>query len=71
MVRTEGSQLSHETLAEFINDNAPHYFVPRYMEFVDSLPMTPTSKVQKFKLREAGINAATWDLKASSYQVKR
>ncbi len=71
VVRTEGSQLSHETLAEFINDNAPHYFVPRYMEFVDSLPMTPTSKVQKFKLREAGINAATWDLKASSYHVKR
>lgn len=71
VVRTEGSTLTHEALAEFINDNAPHYFVPRYMEFVDSLPMTPTSKVQKFKLREAGVNAATWDLKTSSYQVKR
>ena len=71
VVLIEGSELSHETLAEFINDNAPHYFVPRYMEFVTSLPMTPTSKVQKFKLREAGVNAETWDLKTSTYQVKR
>ena len=66
-----GSDLSCEDLAEFINENAPHYFVPRYMDFVDSLPMTPTNKVQKFKLREAGIGPSTWDLKASTYQVKR
>ena len=66
-----GSDLSYEDLAEFINENAPHYFVPRYMDFVDSLPMTPTNKVQKFKLREAGVGPSTWDLKLSSYQVKR
>jgi len=66
-----GSDLSCEDLAEFINENAPHYFVPRYIDFVDSLPMTPTNKVQKFKLREAGVGPSTWDLKLSSYQVKR
>lgn len=71
VVLTEGAALNHEQLAEFINENAPHYFVPRYMEFVSSLPMTPTSKVQKFKLREAGVNADTWDLKQSTYKVKR
>jgi len=66
-----GSDLSYEDLAEFVNENGPHYFVPRYMDFVDSLPMTPTNKVQKFKLREAGVGPSTWDLKLSSYQVKR
>ena len=66
-----GSDLSYEDLAEFINENAPHYFVPRYMDFVDSLPMTPTNKVQKFKLREAGVGPSTWDLNLSSYQIKR
>ena len=65
------SDLSYEDLAAFINENAPHYFVPRYMDFVDSLPMTPTNKVQKFKLREAGVGPSTWDLNVSSYQIKR
>jgi len=71
VVLKDGADLSYEELAAFINDNAPHYFVPRYMEFVDSLPYTPTNKVQKYKLREAGINDNTWDLKSSSYEVKR
>ena len=71
VVLQDGTHLTHEDLAGFINENAPHYFVPRYMEFVDSLPMTPTNKVQKFKLREAGIGPSTWDLKTSTYQVKR
>ena len=41
------------------------------MEFVNSLPYTPTNKVQKFKLREAGLSPATWDLKQSAYRVER
>lgn len=65
------ADVSYEDLAGFINDNAPHYFVPRYMDFVDALPMTPTNKVQKFKLREAGVGASTWDLKSSTYKIKR
>lgn len=60
-----------EDICAFINDNAPHYFVPRYLEFVESLPYTPTNKVQKFKLREAGLSDATWDIKQSDYKVKR
>ncbi len=69
VVRSPGSELTAEELCAFINANAPHYFVPRYLEFVDSLPYTPTNKVQKFKLREAGITPTTWDLKASEFQV--
>lgn len=65
------SQISHEEMAKFINENAPYYFVPQYMEFVDSLPYTPTNKVQKFKLRELGITDNTWTLKQSDYKVKR
>ncbi len=65
------SEVSYEDLACFINEKAPYYFVPRYMDFVDALPMTPTNKVQKFKLREAGVGPSTWDLKSSAYKVKR
>ena len=41
--------------------NAPYFFVPRYVDVVDELPTTPTNKVQKFKLREKGLTATTWD----------
>ncbi len=71
IVLRDGEQPKHEDVCQFINDNAPHYFVPRYMEFVDALPYTPTNKVQKFKLREQGVGENCWDLKNSEYQVQR
>lgn len=71
IILKEGQQASHEDICRFINDNAPYFFVPRYMEFVQSLPYTPTNKVQKFVLREAGVGENTWDLKSSSYKVRR
>jgi crotonobetaine/carnitine-CoA ligase len=71
VVLKEGREISHEALARHINDNAPHFFVPRYLEFVDSLPYTPTQKVQKFKLRERGVTAATWDRLTSAFTVQR
>ena len=71
VVLEPGAEVLPETICAFINDAAPHYFVPRYIEFVESLPYTPTNKVQKFLLRQAGISADTWDLKASDYVVRR
>ncbi|MBE9538745.1 MAG: AMP-binding protein [Proteobacteria bacterium] len=71
IILRRGQSPSCEDICAFINENAPHYFVPRYMEFVDSLPYTPTNKVQKFKLREAGVSAACWDIKQSNYRVVR
>ncbi len=71
VVLSEGSTLSPEEICRFINDNAPYYFVPRYLEVVDSLPYTPTNKVEKYKLREAGIGDATWDSKAAGFKAVR
>lgn len=71
VVLKPGVSLTYEALAEFINNNAPYYFVPQYMEFVETLPYTPTNKVQKFKLREIGLTPGTWSLKQSDYKVKR
>jgi crotonobetaine/carnitine-CoA ligase len=39
--------------------------VPRYIDIVDTLPRTPTEKVEKAQLRERGITATTWDRTAS------
>jgi crotonobetaine/carnitine-CoA ligase len=71
VVREPGGDLTPEELCGFINQNAPYYFVPRYVEFVDALPYTPTNKVQKFELRKAGVTGSTWDLKRSDFEVQR
>ena len=71
IILKDGKNCTAEELCEFINELAPHYFVPRYINFVESLPYTPTNKVQKFTLRDEGLNENTWDLKKSDYQVQR
>jgi crotonobetaine/carnitine-CoA ligase len=71
VILAENTSLSHEALAGFINNNAPHYFVPRYINFVNALPYTPTNKVQKFRLREKGLDEETWDRKTSTFEIQR
>ncbi len=71
VVLKEGESLEPEHLCNFIAENAPHYFVPRYLEYVASLPYTPTNKVQKFKLRERGVTETTWDRDAAGYRARR
>lgn len=71
VLKPEAPKPTYEEVAAFINDNAPYYFVPQYMEFVETLPYTPTNKVQKFRLRDQGVGPNTWVLKNSGYKVKR
>lgn len=66
-----GSQIEIEEIARFVNDNAPYYFVPRYIELVDRFPMTPTNKVQKYLLRQRGVTDLTWDRKAAGLVLER
>ena len=71
VVAKPGTALEPLELARFINANAPYFFVPRYIEVVDSLPYTPTNKVQKYKLRERGVQGSTWDAKKAGFQATR
>lgn len=71
LVLAPDANVTHEEIAKFINENAPYYFVPQYLEFVETLPYTPTNKVQKFKLREQGVTENTWKLKESDFKVER
>jgi|HubBroStandDraft_4_1064222.scaffolds.fasta_scaffold20999_2 crotonobetaine/carnitine-CoA ligase len=66
-----GVEIDPAQLARFVNDNAPHYLVPRYIDFVGELPHTPTGKIQKFDLRDRGVTATTWDRQRSAFVVER
>ena len=39
----------------------PYFAVPRYLEFLDALPLTATAKVQKSDLRQRGVTPTAWD----------
>ncbi|TFH23003.1 MAG: AMP-binding protein [Myxococcales bacterium] len=71
VVLKPGHPVTAEELARFINDTAPYFFVPRYIEFLEELPHTPTGRVQKYKLRERGVTATTWDRESSGFVLER
>ena len=50
-----GEQLTEEEVKQFCSGQIAHYKVPRYVRFVDEMPMTVTGKVQKFVMRERMI----------------
>lgn len=56
-----GSRLTALELVNFARDKLSRQMVPRYVEFVEALPKTPTGKVNKYKLREEWKTPATTD----------
>ncbi|MDA0221696.1 MAG: AMP-binding protein, partial [Proteobacteria bacterium] len=44
-----------EDLRAFCKGQIAHFKIPRYVEFVDEVPMTVTGKAQKFRMRAAMI----------------
>lgn len=61
ILRQPGSRLDAETLLAFLEPRLAGFMTPRFIEFVDDLPRTPTGKIQKKALRTDPLSAATWD----------
>ena len=51
IVRADGATLSAEDVWALCEDQMPKFWVPRFIEFRDSLPKTPNQKIQKYLLR--------------------
>ncbi len=60
-----------EDILDFCVERMPYFAVPRYIEYIDEIPKTPTQKIQKNKLRERGLSEATWDRESVGYKVRR
>lgn len=66
-----GAALAPEGLLDFCQGKMAHFAVPRYVEFVESLPKTATQRNQYAALRERGITEGTWDREEADYEVSR
>lgn len=67
----EGTAPDPAEFTHWMGERMPYFMVPRYIRFVDTLPKTPTERVQKVKLRDEGITADTFDREAAGIVVKR
>ena len=66
-----GQTIDPVELIEFLDKRMAYFMIPRYVEFSDDIPKTPTGKMQKYKLREQGITAATWDRVKAGVKLSR
>lgn len=69
VVLKQGANLAPEELIHFCNERMAYFAVPRYLEFVPGLPKTPTNRVEKYRLREAGITKNTWDREKAGVKI--
>jgi len=69
--RCEGATLDAETLVRWLIPRAPRFMIPRYVEFIDALPLTPTQKVRKALLRETGAGPDVWDRQGAGVEIPR
>jgi fatty-acyl-CoA synthase len=51
-----GATLTEDALKTYCRGQIAHFKVPRYIVFVDEYPQTVTGKVQKYRLRELGVD---------------
>ncbi|HET9103964.1 MAG TPA: AMP-binding protein [Solirubrobacteraceae bacterium] len=62
VVVTDPAAFDPSELVAHCRARLAYFAVPRYLRIVGSLPKTASERVQKFKLREVGVTAETFDV---------
>ncbi|RQZ35775.1 AMP-binding protein [Burkholderia sp. Bp9090] len=65
VLRTD-EQMTEDDVRAFCSGQIAHYKIPRYIRFVDELPMTVTGKVQKFVMRDRMIEELKLDVQKTA-----
>jgi crotonobetaine/carnitine-CoA ligase len=63
--------ISERELFDYCLDKLPYFMVPRFIELVVELPKTPSLRIEKYRLREAGVTPGTWDRESEGITVRR
>jgi crotonobetaine/carnitine-CoA ligase len=73
VVCKEGHQLEQSELVIFCAPQMAYFMVPRFIEIVTELPLTPTGKVEKYKLRESAEKKLSqmWDREKSGIVLEK
>ena len=71
VVTKPNEKLTPEDLMTWAEERLPRFAMPRYIEFIDQLPKTPTERIEKYKLKERGIGPNAWDRVKAGYKLKK
>lgn len=71
IVLKEGQQLTEEEIIHWCEPRMAYFAIPRYIAIRDSLPKTPSERVEKFKIKTEGITADCWDREEAGIVLKR
>ena len=71
VVLKPGEDLPPEELIRHCEERMAYFAVPRYLEFIPELPKTPTNRIEKYRLREAGVTENTWDREKAGVKLSR
>jgi len=66
-----GQSLRPEDLLSHCEGKMAYFMVPRYVRFMESLPKNAVLRVEKYKLRDAGVTEDAWDREKAGFKVKR
>jgi len=56
VILKEGITASSEEIRDYCNEKISKHKIPRFIEFVDTYPMTASGKIQKFRLKEQAVD---------------
>jgi len=65
----EGASLTPADLIRWCSGKLAYFQVPRYIEFIDAFPKTPTQRIQKKELSRSV--AGIWDAEAAGFRAAR
>jgi crotonobetaine/carnitine-CoA ligase len=65
-----GANIDPLELLRFLEPRMAHFMLPRYIRVIAAMPKTPTSKIEKHRLRAEGVTVDTWDREAHGVTVR-
>jgi carnitine-CoA ligase len=71
LVLRTGAEPDPAGIVRHLEPRLAYFAIPRFLEFVETLPLTENGKVQKFELRARGVGPLTWDREGAGIELRR
>ena len=71
VVLKPGHTATPEELIHWCAPRMAYFAIPRYIAIRDTLPKTPSERVEKFKLKSEGITEDCWDREKAGIKLAR
>jgi crotonobetaine/carnitine-CoA ligase len=71
IVLKEGQTVTPEEIVRWCEPRMAYFAIPRYIAIRDSLPKTPSERVEKYKLKQEGVTPDCWDREKAGIVLKR